>query len=140
MKRRKSPPACQEHASEPSKCDLYGRSPGYRENDAEETLCRRLRHACGSTTTGESVPINFQEFGQRSENIAKCNGGHDANEQKPGKIVIFAYIVYKSRAQRDRVNARVMKDPRLAKSMDPTTMPFDAKRMFWGGFKVLIAR
>ena len=59
---------------------------------------------------------------------------------KPGEIVIFAYIVYKSRAQRDRVNAKVMKDPRLAKSMDPKAMPFDAKRMFWGGFKVLIAR
>ena len=58
---------------------------------------------------------------------------------KPGEIVIFAYIVYKSRAQRDRVNAKVMKDPRLAKSMDPKAMPFDAKRMFWGGFKVLIA-
>ena len=58
---------------------------------------------------------------------------------KPGETVIFAYIVYISRAQRDRVNAKVMKDPRLAKSMDPKAMPFDAKRMFWGGFKVLIA-
>ena len=59
---------------------------------------------------------------------------------KPGETVIFAYIVYISRAQRDRVNAKVMKDPRLAKSMDPKAMPFDAKRMFWGGFKVLIRR
>lgn len=59
---------------------------------------------------------------------------------KPGETVIFAYIVYKSRAQRDRVNAKVMIDPRLAQSMDPKAMPFDAKRMFWGGFKVLIRR
>jgi uncharacterized protein YbaA (DUF1428 family) len=59
---------------------------------------------------------------------------------KPGETVIFAYIVYKSRAQRDRVHAKVMKDPRLAKLMDPKAMPFDAKRMFWGGFKVLIRR
>ena len=59
---------------------------------------------------------------------------------KPGETVIFAYIVYISRAQRDRVNAKVMKDPRLAKSMDPKAMPFDGKRMFWGGFKVLIRR
>ena len=58
---------------------------------------------------------------------------------KAGETVIFAYIVCKSRAQRDRVKAKVMKDPRLAKSMDPKAMPFDAKRMFWGGFKVLIA-
>ena len=58
---------------------------------------------------------------------------------KPGETVIFAYIVYKSRAQRDRVNAKVMKDPRLAKMMDPKAMPFDGKRMFWGGFNVMIA-
>jgi uncharacterized protein YbaA (DUF1428 family) len=58
---------------------------------------------------------------------------------KPGETVIFAYIVYKSRAQRDRVNAKVMKDPRLAKMMDPKGMPFDGKRMFWGGFNVMIA-
>jgi uncharacterized protein YbaA (DUF1428 family) len=57
---------------------------------------------------------------------------------KKGETVIFAYIVYKSRAQRDRVNKKVMKDPRLASMMDPKKMPFDAKRMFWGGFKVLV--
>ena len=58
---------------------------------------------------------------------------------KPGETVIFAYIVYKSRAQCDRVNAKVMKDPRLAKMMDPKAMPFDGKRMFWGGFNVMLA-
>ena len=57
---------------------------------------------------------------------------------KPSETVLFAYIVYKSRAHRDRVNAKVMKDPRLASMMDPKAMPFDAKRMFWGGFKVLV--
>ena len=57
---------------------------------------------------------------------------------KKGETVIFAYIVYKSRAQRDRVNAKVMKDPRLAHMMDPKQLPFDARRMFWGGFKVLV--
>jgi uncharacterized protein YbaA (DUF1428 family) len=57
---------------------------------------------------------------------------------KPGETVVFAYVVYKSRAQRDRVMAKVMKDPRLADMMDPKKMPFDAKRMFWGGFKGLI--
>jgi uncharacterized protein YbaA (DUF1428 family) len=57
---------------------------------------------------------------------------------KPGETVVFAYIVYKSRAHRDRVNAKVMKDPRLANMMDPKAMPFDAKRMFWGGFKGLV--
>ena len=57
---------------------------------------------------------------------------------KPGETVVFAYIVYKSRAHRDRVNAKVMKDPRLASMMDPKALPFDGKRMFWGGFKTLV--
>ena len=57
---------------------------------------------------------------------------------KPGETVVFAYIVYKSRAHRDRVNAKVMKDPRLAAMMNLKALPFDGKRMFWGGFKVLV--
>ena len=57
---------------------------------------------------------------------------------KAGETVVFAYIVYKSRADRDRINAKVMKDPRLADMMDPKALPFDGKRMFWGGFKVMI--
>ena len=57
---------------------------------------------------------------------------------KSGEIVVFAYIVYKSRAQRDRINAKVMKDPRLAPMMDPKSLPFDARRMFWGGFRTLV--
>jgi len=57
---------------------------------------------------------------------------------KAGETVVFPYIVYKSRAHRDRVNAKVMKDPRLANMMDPKALPFDGKRMFWGGFKVLV--
>jgi len=57
---------------------------------------------------------------------------------KPGETVVFAYIVYKSRAQRDRVMTKVMKDKRLADMMDPKNMPFDGKRMFWGGFKPLV--
>jgi uncharacterized protein YbaA (DUF1428 family) len=57
---------------------------------------------------------------------------------KPGETVVFSYISYKSRAQRDRVKAKVMKDPRLAKMMNPKAMPFDGKRMIFGGFKVVI--
>ena len=57
---------------------------------------------------------------------------------KKGETVIFAWVVYKSRRQRDSVNAKVMKDPRLASMMDPKKLPFDGRRMFWGGFKVFI--
>ena len=57
---------------------------------------------------------------------------------KRGETVVFSWIVFKSRAHRDRVNAKVMKDKRLAESMDPKSMPFDVKRMIYGGFTVLV--
>jgi len=76
-----------------------------------------------------------------------------ADDVKPGKLtsfpqsvklkkdetVVFSYIVYRSRAQRDRVNAKVMSDPRLA-GLDSKKMPFDMKRMFFGGFKSLVKK
>jgi uncharacterized protein YbaA (DUF1428 family) len=58
---------------------------------------------------------------------------------KKGETVFFSWIVYKSRAQRDRVNAKVMADPRLKDMMDPKKLPFDGMRMFWGGFKVFVS-
>lgn len=56
---------------------------------------------------------------------------------KPGETVVFSWIVYKSRRQRDRINARVMNDPRLA-DMSPATMPFDGQRMIFGGFTTIV--
>jgi uncharacterized protein YbaA (DUF1428 family) len=57
---------------------------------------------------------------------------------KPGETVVISFIVYKSRADRDRVNARVMSDPRMKKMMEKGPMPFDVKRMVYGGFKTLV--
>ena len=57
---------------------------------------------------------------------------------KPDDTVVFAWIVYTSRRDRDRINAKVMSDPRLASMMDPKAMPFDGKRMFFGGFKAIV--
>jgi uncharacterized protein YbaA (DUF1428 family) len=61
---------------------------------------------------------------------------------KRGEVVVFSFIVYRSRGQRDRINKKVMKffmsDPKWKKFMDPKNMPFDGKRMFWGGFKPLV--
>ncbi len=57
---------------------------------------------------------------------------------KKTEVVVFSYIVYKSRKHRDAVLAKVMKDPRLAKMMDPKSMPFDGKRLIYGGFKVMV--
>jgi uncharacterized protein YbaA (DUF1428 family) len=57
---------------------------------------------------------------------------------EPNETVVFAWIVYPSRAERDRINAAVMKDERIT-GVDPKSMPFDSKRMFWGGFEVLVS-
>jgi len=57
---------------------------------------------------------------------------------KADEVVVFGYVLFKSRAHRDRVNAKVMADPRLT-GMDAKSMPFDGKRMFWGGFKPFLS-
>jgi uncharacterized protein YbaA (DUF1428 family) len=57
---------------------------------------------------------------------------------KPGETVVFSWIVYKTRAHRDSVNKKVMKDERIASMMDPKSMPVDMKRMAYGGFKVAV--
>ena len=57
---------------------------------------------------------------------------------RAGETVVFSWIVYKSRTHRDSVNKKVMKDKRLAAMMDPKSMPFDMKRMAYGGFKIAV--
>jgi uncharacterized protein YbaA (DUF1428 family) len=59
-------------------------------------------------------------------------------KSKPDETIVFSYIVYKSRAHRDSVNKKIMKDPRIAAMCDPKKMPFDAKRMLYGGFKTIV--
>lgn len=61
-----------------------------------------------------------------------------AVQLQDGETVIFSWIVFASREQRDEVNARVMADPRLKDMMNPDTLPFDGTRMFWGGFRSLV--
>ena len=61
-----------------------------------------------------------------------------AVKQKPDVLVVFSWIVFKSRRHRDAVNKKVMADPMMA-DMDPKAMPFDGKRMFWGGFKEIVS-
>jgi len=59
-------------------------------------------------------------------------------KSRPGETIVFSWIVYKSKADRNRVNAKVMKDPRMKPMMDPKAMPFDMKRMAMGGFEVIV--
>ena len=57
---------------------------------------------------------------------------------KPGEVVVFSWIVYKTKADRNRANKKVMADKRFDEYMDPKNLPFDGKRMFWGGFKPIV--
>ena len=82
--------------------------------------------------------LEFREFVADDVKVGKWTSFPQSVKLKAGETVIFSWIVYKSRSHRDRVNAKVMKDPRLAKMMDPKAMPFDGKRMIYGGFKTLI--
>lgn len=86
----------------------------------------------------EHGALEFRECVGDDLNIKGMTGFPKTVGMKAGETVMFSYIVYKSRAHRDRVNAKVMKDPRLAKMMDPKAMPFDSKRMLYGGFKTLV--
>jgi uncharacterized protein YbaA (DUF1428 family) len=61
-------------------------------------------------------------------------------KSKPDETIVFSFIVYKSRAQRDRVNKKVMADPRMAAACDPKNMPFEVKKMACGGFEAIVAR
>ena len=60
-------------------------------------------------------------------------------QTKPGETVVFAWIVFRSRAHRDRVNAKVMADPRMNAMMPGMPMPFDHTRMAYGGFEVIVS-
>jgi uncharacterized protein YbaA (DUF1428 family) len=70
--------------------------------------------------------------------VGKLTSFPQSVKLKPGEVVVFPWITCKSRAQRDRINAKVMKDPRLADMMDLKALPFDAKRVFFGGFKTFV--
>jgi uncharacterized protein YbaA (DUF1428 family) len=82
--------------------------------------------------------IEFRECVADDVKLGKWTSFPRSVKLKRGETVVFSYIVYKSRADRDRILAKVMKDKRLAKMMNAKTMPFDGKRMIYGGFKVLV--
>jgi uncharacterized protein YbaA (DUF1428 family) len=85
----------------------------------------------------EHGALEFKECVADDVKVGKWTSFPRSVKRKPNETVMFSYIVYKSRAHRDRVNAKVMKDKRFA-GMDMKDMPFDGKRMIYGGFKVLV--
>ena len=82
--------------------------------------------------------LEYRECVGDDLNIKNMTGFPKVVKIKAGETVVFSWIVYKSRAHRDAVNKKVMKDERLASMMDPKNMPFDVKRMAMGGFKVAV--
>jgi len=98
---------------------------------------RRMAQKAGKIWR-EHGALEFRECVADDVKPGKWTSFPQSVKLKAGETVVFSYIVYKSRAHRDRVNAKVMKDQRLAIIMGPKPWPFDGKRMFWGGFKVLV--
>ena len=83
----------------------------------------------------EHGALHYMECMADDVKPGKVTSFPQAVKLKADEVVFFSWIVYKSRRDRDRINKKVMEDPRLADMMDPKALPFDAKRMFFGGFK-----
>jgi len=98
---------------------------------------RRIAQTAGKVWRDHGA-LEFCEAVADDVKVGKRTSFPRSVKRKPGETVVFSWIVYKSRTHRDRVIAKVMKDKRLAKMMDPKAMPFDGKRMIYGGFKVLV--
>ena len=90
----------------------------------------------GSKVWRDHGALDYREWIADDVKPGKWTSFPQSVKLKDGETVVFSYIVYASREERDRINALVMKDPRL--EMDPASMPFDGKRMIYGGFNVLV--
>lgn len=86
----------------------------------------------------EHGALDYREAVADDVSVGKVTSFPRSVKMKPTETVVFAFILYKSRKDRDRINAKVMKDPRMAAMMNPKAMPFDAKRMIFGGFKTIV--
>ena len=86
----------------------------------------------------EHGALEVRECAADDVKVGKWTSFPRAVKKKPNETVVFAWITYKSRAQRDKINAKVMADPRLKSMGDMKSMPFDPKRMIYGGFVSLV--
>ena len=98
---------------------------------------RRMAEKAGKVWRQHGA-LEFRECVGEDLKTKKIKSFPSLVKPKRGETVMFSWIVFKSRAHRDAVNAKVMKDPRLAKMMDMKAIPFDSKRMAYGGFKVMV--
>jgi uncharacterized protein YbaA (DUF1428 family) len=86
----------------------------------------------------EHGALDYKECVADDVKPGKWTSFPQAVKLKPGEAVWFSWILYRSRKHRDSVNKKVMKDKRITGMMDPKSMPFDGRRMMWGGFKVMV--
>ena len=98
---------------------------------------RRMSRKCGKIWI-EHGALEYVECVADDVKPGKLTSFPQSVKLKADETVVFSWIAYRSRRERDRINAKVMSDPRLASMMDPKALPFDAKRMFFGGFKGLV--
>lgn len=98
---------------------------------------RRMAHKAGKVWR-EHGALEYRECVADDVKWGKRTSFPRSVKLKPSETVVFSWIMYTSRAHRDRVNKKVMKDPRLAEMMNSKALPFDGKRMIWGGFTTLI--
>jgi len=98
---------------------------------------RRMARKAGKIWK-EHGALEFRECIADDVKSGKVTSFPQSVKLKPNETVAFSYIVYKSRKDRDRINAKVMSDPRLADMMAGKNMPFDGKRLIYGGFKTIV--
>jgi uncharacterized protein YbaA (DUF1428 family) len=98
---------------------------------------RRMAKKAGKVWR-EYGALEYREWVAEDVKVGKLTSFPRSVKLKPGETVVLSWITYKSRAQRDRINAKVMADKRLADMMDIKSLPFDAKRMIYGGFESLV--
>ena len=98
---------------------------------------RKMSRLCGKVWK-EHGALEYVECVADDVKPGKTTSFPQAVKLKDDEVVMFSYIIYRNRRDRDRINKLVMADPRLGAMMDPKKMPFDAKRMFWGGFRQMI--
>jgi uncharacterized protein YbaA (DUF1428 family) len=98
---------------------------------------RKMSTKCGKIWR-EYGALDYREWVADDVKVGKLTSFPRAVKMKAGETVVFSWITYKSRAQRDRINTKVMADPRLKDMMDMKSSPFDGKRMIYGGFESLV--
>ena len=96
-----------------------------------------MSRSCGAVWR-EYGALEFRECVGDDVKPGKLTSFPQAVDLQDGEVVVFSWIVYESRAKRDEINDKVMKDPRLADMMDPSKLPFDGKRMIYGGYEMRI--